>query len=417
MYKIHYSDLLRLKCKDALYSCATIRFHCLLVSDHVLGVSPTKSDGHVSQDDSAAEEEAAVTMSETEPEMEPEPAPVAEPEPIVDPPVQAEVTEPEPVPVAQPAAVDEVLADEPANSDLDCSQAAAAYHLNETQPIDQLTTTVTMSSATEESVSASATNASTEDTEMVERSVPPPVVDENDNAADVPEESAAAEAAQPMEVTEAAKSDEADNTNADEASQETAPADDLKPPAAPEDTASQHSKTDEKREDSRKRKRSRSPSPKRRQRTNSTAANTDDFTSVEDEPEVDPDKVTLSWIDSDLQLRINASDLCDARPISDAALGLVWAGARATHGVRVGQKVFYEVQLGQKNNRVNFEQEKNLFDLRCGWSVVDSGLHLGDAPLSFGYDGEGKKYRGGSGEDYGKAFEVDDVVGVYLVSG
>lgn len=379
-----------------------------------MGLSPTKSDGHVSQEDSAAEEELAV---------EPEP----EPEPFVDAPV---VEEPAPVfiednvaiAIEDSSTVDEV-AEEP-TYDVDSSQAPAT--LTETQPMEEVPVSSTLnqtshlSSATEESVSASATNASTEDVEMssvVERSVPPPIDEENDNAADVPEEKAAESEAveeEAMEVTDAPKNDD---TPADDASQETTPADDLAAATtkASEEAAAKKAEEEKKDGDSRKRKRSRSPSPKRRTRTNSTAANTDDFTSVEDEPEIDADKVTLSWFDSDLQLRISSTDFCDARPISDAAFGLVWAGARATHGVRVGQKVCYEVQLAQKNSRVNFEQEKNLFNLRCGWSVQNSDLHLGDAPLSFGFDGEGKKVRGGAAEDYGRAFEVDDVVGVYLV--
>lgn len=402
-------------------------FPSILIPDQVLGVSPTKFDGNVSQDEldtSAAEEDVP---------------PVQEPEPVVEAPVVADVPVVESVPEnvgiiiddsSEQPSVDEV-AEEPA-SDLDNSQAP--YHLNETQPIDQVATTQLSSGTTyeEESASASATNASTEDVEMLstERTVPP-IDEENDNAADVPEEKVVDET---MEVTDAppAKSEDTESKNVDEASQETTPADDLKAaqeeevakeaaaaaaatPTTEENASSQQSSRKDG-EESRKRKRSRSPSPKRRTRTNSTAANADDFTNVEDEPVIDPDKVTLSWFDSDLQLRINSTDFCDARPISDAACGLSWAGARATHGVRVGQKVFYEVQLSQKNSRVNFEQEKHLFNLRCGWSTQDSSLQLGDAPLSFGYDGEGKKIRDGQSEEYGRKLEVDDVVGVYLVS-
>lgn len=397
--------------------------------DQVLGVSPTKSDGHVSQDDEEEPAESAPVEVIPEPVAEPEPEPevVPEPEPVTEsPPVEEEA----PITIAeesseQPSVADEI-AEEPA-SDLDSSQAPS--HLQETQPMEQeeqLPTAPTnqthLSSATEESVSASATNASTEDVEMVqEQRTVAPIDEENDNAADVPEEkSTEQEPDSAMEVTDSVQKEDNETTtndndteskNADEASQETTPADELAAKA-------EEAKKEEQRKDSgesRKRKRSRSPSPKRRTRTNSTAANTDDFTCVEDEPELDADKVTLSWFDSDLQLRISATEgFCEARPISDAAFGLVWAGARATHGVKVGQKVFYEVLLSQKNARVTFEQEKHLFNLRCGWSTQESELQLGEGALSFGFDGEGKKVRGGTAEDYGRAFEVDDVVGVYL---
>lgn len=180
-------------------------------------------------------------------------------------------------------------------------------------------------------------------------------------------------------------------------------------------------KTDEvKKEDeeSRKRKRSRSPSStssRQRSRSHQPAATKEDFVSVEDEPEIDPEKVILSWFDSDLQLKVSPTDFCEARPISDAALGLVWAGARATQGVTSG-RVFYEVKLVQKNSRVNFPDEKNLFNLRCGWSTKKTDLQLGDAAFSYGFDGTGKKVTGNEFQDYGTAFGIDDVVGVYLVS-
>ena len=53
---------------------------------------------------------------------------------------------------------------------------------------------------------------------------------------------------------------------------------------------------------------------------------------VEDEPEVDDALVCLDWFNSDLNLKINKEDMVTAEPFHKDGWGLVWAGARATHG-------------------------------------------------------------------------------------
>ncbi|XP_056641270.1 heterogeneous nuclear ribonucleoprotein U isoform X1 [Diorhabda sublineata] len=70
-------------------------------------------------------------------------------------------------------------------------------------------------------------------------------------------------------------------------------------------------------------------------------------TPPEDEPDIDVNKVQLSWYDSDLHLVINKSTFLSAKPLNDGAFGYAWAGARATHGVSAG-KVYYEVKVTDK---------------------------------------------------------------------
>lgn len=178
-------------------------------------------------------------------------------------------------------------------------------------------------------------------------------------------------------------------------------------------------------EESRKRKRSRSndrsrssksasPRAKRVQRRSSPAHNIDDFTNEEDEPEYSESAVLLSWYDSDLNLKISPTDFCSARPLSDAAMGLAWAGARATFGVTSG-KVAYEVQIQEINRIHNLSDERNLYELRCGWSIPSGNLQLGEADLSFGYSGCAKKATKNVFSEYGiKYGSRGDVVGVYL---
>uniref|UniRef100_A0A1B0CS09 Uncharacterized protein n=1 Tax=Lutzomyia longipalpis TaxID=7200 RepID=A0A1B0CS09_LUTLO len=210
--------------------------------------------------------------------------------------------------------------------------------------------------------------------------------------------------------------EEADDSAVDAYTQnETMPMDEVEKKAKEEEEAKKAAENEPK--DDKKRRRSPSPdttegSSRRRPRHDSQTAHADDFMNIEDEPAL-PEDPSLSWVDSDLHMKISGTDFCEARTLSDGVLGLMWAGARATHGVTTG-KVFYEVQLQQKNSRVNFPDEKNLFDLRCGWSTLKTDLHLGQTENSFAYDAEGRKVHAGTEEDFGVKFTVGDVIGVYL---
>lgn len=139
----------------------------------------------------------------------------------------------------------------------------------------------------------------------------------------------------------------------------------------------------------------------------------DDFTNEEDEPEIDESKILLSWYDSDIHLKIDRSDFLRAKPISDAGLNLVWAGARANYGATTG-KVGYEVHMSNYN-KTNFNQdEKRMHELRCGFSAIDTSLQLGESEFSWCYDTNAKKVTNNKFEEYGKKYGLHDVVGVYL---
>ncbi|XP_055705983.1 heterogeneous nuclear ribonucleoprotein U-like protein 2 isoform X2 [Phlebotomus papatasi] len=220
------------------------------------------------------------------------------------------------------------------------------------------------------------------------------------------------------EDAQEAKRDEPEDSVVDAYTQnETMPMDEVEKKKAEEEAA----KVEESgAKEDKKRRRSRSPSSnegsaRRRPRRDSQSANADDFLNIEDEPALPEDTPCLSWVDSDLYLKISGGDFCEGRTMSDGALGLMWAGVRATHGVTSG-RVFYEVQPLQRNNRVSppNSTEENLYHLRCGWSTLETDLYLGQSQNSFAYDGEGKKCHLGTAEDFGVKFEVGDVIGVYL---
>lgn len=119
-------------------------------------------------------------------------------------------------------------------------------------------------------------------------------------------------------------------------------------------------------------------------------------------------------VDSDLNLKINRETFCSAQSLSDTGLALVWAGARANYGALNNGKYFFEVQLVAFNTKINYPNERNLHEIRCGWSTQTSSLQLGEHPTSFGLDSSGKKCNNSEFSDYACKLYVEDVVGVHL---
>lgn len=90
----------------------------------------------------------------------------------------------------------------------------------------------------------------------------------------------------------------------------------------------------------------------------------------EDEPEIDSEKVLLSWYDSDLYLKVDKKSFLSAQPFHDNIFGYAWAGVRATHGVQTG-KVRYEVKITEElkwedysNNIMKRERERQKQNLQ-----------------------------------------------------
>lgn len=138
-----------------------------------------------------------------------------------------------------------------------------------------------------------------------------------------------------------------------------------------------------------------------------------EFTSEEVEPEIDGGKFALSWIDSHLNLEINQESFDSAKPLSDGALAMAWAGARANLGVRQG-KVAYEVLLTQANTMHKVTEEAVTAEFRAGWSTTEADLQLGETKHSFAYGSDGQKATECTFSEYGAQYKVNDVLGVYL---
>lgn len=138
-----------------------------------------------------------------------------------------------------------------------------------------------------------------------------------------------------------------------------------------------------------------------------------EFVAEENEPEIDNSKVLLSWFDSDLNLEIDPNTFDAAKPVSDGALALLWAGVRANMGVTNG-KVAFEVILTKTNEMRKVTEEPVTSEVRVGWSTADANLQLGEAKHSFAYASTASKGTESKFSNYGTEYKVNDVVGVYL---
>ena len=114
------------------------------------------------------------------------------------------------------------------------------------------------------------------------------------------------------------------------------------------------------------------------------------FVVVEDEPEIDESLVCLDWYNSELSLKIEKDNLMVAEPLYKDGWGYVWSGGRATHGVSSG-KVYFEAKVLADLEVKLGDDEKNVNELRVGWSTSDSHFQLGEAAKTFAYCGTGKK--------------------------
>lgn len=113
-------------------------------------------------------------------------------------------------------------------------------------------------------------------------------------------------------------------------------------------------------------------------------------------------------------MKINRESFCSAQSLSDTGLALVWAGARANYGALNNGKYFFEVQMLAFNTKINYPNERNLHEIRCGWSTSNSSLQLGEHPTSFALDSSGKKCNNSEFTEYGTRLRVEDVIGVHL---
>lgn len=82
--------------------------------------------------------------------------------------------------------------------------------------------------------------------------------------------------------------------------------------------------------------------------------------------------------DSDLNQYLELPELRSVVALSEGALAHAWAGARASHGLRLG-RVCYELRVGAVvTTTESADKDSVASGLRVGWSTDDSTLHLGE---------------------------------------
>lgn len=128
--------------------------------------------------------------------------------------------------------------------------------------------------------------------------------------------------------------------------------------------------------------------------------------------EVPEGKVGLDQYSSDMNLVITNNGL-NATPLTKNGFSYLWCGARANRGVK-GGKIGYEVKITSKKEVDLPETESLKNAIRIGWSSENSGIQLGEASSSYGYESTGKVCASSSFFNYGTTFDEGDVIGTYL---
>lgn len=132
----------------------------------------------------------------------------------------------------------------------------------------------------------------------------------------------------------------------------------------------------------------------------------------EDEPEINGNLVCMDLNNSDLNLKIGEGSMT-AEPFHKDGWVWCYAGARATHGVTDG-KIWYEAKIVDYLN-IWAQKDKGSFDLRVGWSTLDSTLMLGeDEGHSWGYSTLGYKVHNNVFTDWGGQCNKNDIIGSYI---
>ncbi|CAH1261467.1 HNRNPU [Branchiostoma lanceolatum] len=133
----------------------------------------------------------------------------------------------------------------------------------------------------------------------------------------------------------------------------------------------------------------------------------------EEEDDIDENTVTLDKYNSDLHFKISRDGL-KGYPLNVEGFAFLWAGARATWGVKAG-KACFEVKITEDLDVKHLPtDEPDPVVSRVGWSIDFSSIQLGEEPFSYGYGGTAKSSTACKFNDYGEKFGAGDVMGCYV---